>query len=190
MYIYVLPARLFFYSLRHAITCRIIWNQFAIPRDNAAEYDCVYHDLIVHSMPLRYIQIYKKGNNSRLKIRYSFTGGVTLQWYRNERDGVSNHWSLYCLFNRLFRAQMKENIKAPRHWLCPGNSPVTGEFPAQRTSNAENVSIGRHHELLYTHIWVLSDAISLWVNVEINATRCQHISLRGKVFFRSRVIIR
>ena len=30
--------------------------------------------------------------------------------------------------------------------LCVGNSPVTGEFPAQRTSNAENVSIWwRHH---------------------------------------------
>ena len=29
-----------------------------------------------------------------------------------------------------------------------GNSPVTGEFPAQMASNAENVSIWcRHHEL-------------------------------------------
>ena len=28
-----------------------------------------------------------------------------------------------------FQAQIKENIKAPRHWLCAGNSPVTGEFP-------------------------------------------------------------
>ena len=25
--------------------------------------------------------------------------------------------------------------------LCEGNSPVTGEFPAQRASNAENISI-------------------------------------------------
>ena len=25
--------------------------------------------------------------------------------------------------------------------LCEGNSPVTGELPAQRASNAENVSI-------------------------------------------------
>ena len=25
--------------------------------------------------------------------------------------------------------------------LCAGNSPVTGEFPAQRASNAENISI-------------------------------------------------
>ena len=31
--------------------------------------------------------------------------------------------------------------------LCVGNSPVTGEFPAQMTSNVENVSIWwRHHE--------------------------------------------
>ena len=30
--------------------------------------------------------------------------------------------------------------------LCEGNSPVTGEFPAQRASNAKNVSIWwRHH---------------------------------------------
>ena len=30
--------------------------------------------------------------------------------------------------------------------LCEGNPPVTGEFPAQRASNAENVSIWwRHH---------------------------------------------
>ena len=30
--------------------------------------------------------------------------------------------------------------------LCEGNSPVTGEFPAQRASNAENASIWwRHH---------------------------------------------
>ena len=32
--------------------------------------------------------------------------------------------------------------------LCAGNSPVTGEFPAQMASNAENVSISwRHHEI-------------------------------------------
>ena len=29
--------------------------------------------------------------------------------------------------------------------LCEGNSPVTGEFPAQMASNAENVSIWWHH---------------------------------------------
>ena len=46
------------------------------------------------------------------------------------------------LFTQPFvEVQIKENIKVPRHWpLCEGNSPVTGEFPAQRASNAENVS--------------------------------------------------
>ena len=36
------------------------------------------------------------------------------------------------------QAQIKENIKAPRHWPLCGNSQVTGEFPAQRASNTEN----------------------------------------------------
>ena len=32
--------------------------------------------------------------------------------------------------------------------LCVGNSPVTGEFPAQMASNAENGSIWwRHHDV-------------------------------------------
>ena len=30
-----------------------------------------------------------------------------------------------------------------------GNSPVTGEFPAQRASNAENVSIWLRHHAIY-----------------------------------------
>ena len=42
------------------------------------------------------------------------------------------------------QAQIKENIKAPIHWPLCGPGP--GEFPEQRASNAENVSIWwRHH---------------------------------------------
>ena len=26
-----------------------------------------------------------------------------LQWRHDERDGVSNHWRLHCLLNRLFK---------------------------------------------------------------------------------------
>ena len=34
--------------------------------------------------------------------------------------------------------------------LCVGNSPVTGEFPAQMASNTENVSIWwRHHAIVF-----------------------------------------
>ena len=55
------------------------------------------------------------------------------------------------LFTQPFiQTQIKENIKAPLRvtGLCVGNSPGTGEFPAQMVSNAENVSIWwRHHEI-------------------------------------------
>ena len=44
------------------------------------------------------------------------------------------------LFTKPFlQTQLKENIKAPRHWPLWGTSSGTGEFPAQMTSNAENV---------------------------------------------------
>ena len=41
------------------------------------------------------------------------------------------------------RRRSKATSKLRVTGLCEGNSPVTGEFPAQRASNAENVSI--HH---------------------------------------------
>ena len=70
----------------------------------------------------------------------------TLQWRHYGRDGVSNHQPHHCLLNRLFRRESKETSKFRVTGLCAGNSPVTGEFSAQRASNAENVSIWwRHH---------------------------------------------
>ena len=65
----------------------------------------------------------------------------TLQWRHNEHDGVSNHRRLECLLKRLFRRRWKKTPALRVTGLCEGNSPVTGEFPAQRASNAENVSI-------------------------------------------------
>ena len=47
-----------------------------------------------------------------------------------------------------FIHRSKKTSKLRVTGLCEGNSPVTGEFPAQRASNAENISIWwRHHEL-------------------------------------------
>ena len=66
----------------------------------------------------------------------------------NERDGVSNHQHHDYLLNRLFKAQIKENIKAPRHWPLCGEFTGPGEFPAQRTSNAEKVSIWWRYHLM------------------------------------------
>ena len=43
-------------------------------------------------------------------------------------------------------ADKKKTSKLRVTGLCVGNLPGTGEFPAQMTSNAENVSIWwRHH---------------------------------------------
>ena len=66
---------------------------------------------------------------------------TTLQWRHNDHDGGSNQQPHDCLLNRLFRRRSKKTSKLRVTGLCVGNSPVTGEFPAQRASNAENVSI-------------------------------------------------
>ena len=45
------------------------------------------------------------------------------------------------------RRRSKKTLQLRVAGLCAGNSPVTGEFPAQMASNAENVSIWwRHHD--------------------------------------------
>ena len=70
----------------------------------------------------------------------------TLHWRHHDHGGVSNHQPHGCLLNRLFRCRSKKTAKLRVTGLCVGNSPVTGEFPAQMASYAENVSIWwRHH---------------------------------------------
>ena len=63
------------------------------------------------------------------------------QWRYNQRASVSNHRRLDCLLNRLFKRRSKKTSKLCVTGLCEGNWRVTGEFTAQRTSNAEKVSI-------------------------------------------------
>ena len=70
----------------------------------------------------------------------------SLQWRNNERDGISIHRRIDCLPKRLFWCRSMKTSKLRVTDLCEGNSPVTGEFPAQRASDAENVPIWwRHH---------------------------------------------
>ena len=70
----------------------------------------------------------------------------SLRWRHNGCDSVSNHQPRECLLRRLIRRTSKKTSKLHVTGLCAGNSPETGEFPAQMASNAENVSIWwRHH---------------------------------------------
>ena len=80
---------------------------------------------------------------------------LPLQWCHNEWGGISNHQRFDCLLNCLIRRKSKKTSKLCVTGFCVGNSPVTGEFPAQRDSNLENVSIiWRHHDLQITFfIW-------------------------------------
>ena len=89
---------------------------------------------------------------------YLYAFGIPLRSYHTTaylhyNDVIMARWRLIWPTSTMFtqpfiQVQIKENIKAPRHWPLRGNSPVTGEFPAQMASNAENVSIWwRHHDL-------------------------------------------
>ena len=80
-------------------------------------------------------------NNLIQKVRNS----IALLWRHNGRGSVSNHQPHDCLLNRSCRCKSKKTSKIRVTGLCAWNSPVIGEFHAQKTSNAENVSIWWHH---------------------------------------------
>ena len=126
---------------------------------------------------------------SRLKVisRVHLVSLSILQWRHNECDGISDHQPHDCLLKRLFRRRSKKISKLCVTGLCAGNSPVTGEFPTKSDSNAENVSIWRHHhdlcekkscsmnrgDLIDTTIrhdmQTLSALLTLWGNVAVTS---------------------
>ena len=93
---------------------------------------------------------------------------LTLHWRHNDHAGVSNHQPDDCLLNRLFRRRSKKTSKLRVTGPLCGEFTGTGEFPAQRASYAENVSIWwRHHETLAKR-----SCNSWWPNNPI----CRHIT--------------
>ena len=58
---------------------------------------------------------------------------------------------------RLFRRRSKKTSKLRDTSLCEGNSPVNDEFPAQRASNTEKLSIWwRHHGVWYMSYCIIN----------------------------------
>ena len=112
-----------------------------------ASVNCVISDLILFGtcpLPKSMLIYYWSDAYNQTLVKFA------LQWRHNERDGVSNHQPHDCLLNLLFKRRSKKISKLRVTGLCAGNSPVTGEFPAQRASNAENVYIWwRHHGIKY-----------------------------------------
>ena len=114
-----------------------------------------YFQMTVKIHPLR---LYTFQYHHRFKCACIWTNNswFTLQWRHNGYNGVSNHQRHHCLLNSVFRRRSKKASKLRVTCHCAGNSPVTGEFPAQMASNAENVSISwRHHDTsVVTHFVV------------------------------------
>ena len=113
-------------------------------------------------IPHLYLIHFMKSNSGKTSVRWElarkgpqasgFRNAFALQWRHNERDRLSNHQPHDRLPNRLFGRRSKKTSKLRVTGLYEGNSAVTGEFPAQRASNAKNVSIWwRHHGLPLQH---------------------------------------
>ena len=100
----------------------------------------LFHTLFRHCAPTVRILLHQRH-------KYFITHHIdnTLRWRHNGHDSVSNHQPPQCLLNRLFGCRSKKTSKLRVTGLCAGNSPGTGEFPAQMASNAENVPIRWRH---------------------------------------------
>ena len=79
-------------------------------------------------------------------MKNSIMSACALRWRHDGRVVVSNHQPRDCSLKRPFRRRSKLRDTG----LCAGNSPMTGEFPAQMASHAENVSIWWRHHGLFT----------------------------------------
>ena len=115
----------------------------------------------IHWLQWRCVSIMRK-HTSNYQVPSS------LQWRHNGHDSDSNHHPRDCLPNRLFRCRSKKTSNLRVTGFCAGNSPVTGGFPAQIASNAENISIWwRHH--IYNHakhrrpVWIFSHWFHDWL---------------------------
>ena len=93
------------------------------------------------------------GNMGYCKMESRCHTAIPLRWRHNGHDSVSNHQTRDCFLNHLFRHRSKKTSKLRVTGFCVGNSPGTGEFPAQMASNAENVSIWwRHHDTIISYV--------------------------------------
>ena len=113
---------------------------------------------------------------------------LPLLWRHNGRGTVSNHQPHHCLLNRLFRSRSKKTPKLRVTGLSAGNSPETGEFPAQMANNAENVFIWwRHHDYSKSH-WSNQDPRHRWSFHTLYNVDAQKIALNERAYFQLNLI--
>ena len=133
-----------------------------------------YLSLIIMSMPSWWL--FQIDVNDKYAVCYYLN---PLQWRHDKYDGVSNHQPHDCLLNRLFRRRSKKISNLRLTGLCAGLSPITGEFPAQRPSNAENVSIWwRPHERWPSSATLMCVTWPQWDNTWDVSLNCQSLNCK------------
>ena len=95
---------------------------------------------------------------------------------------ITSHIIIYSTV--FFRRRSKKTSKLRVTCLCAGNSPVTGEFLAQRASNAENISIWWRHFVVITH----EIAMMIWWG-EPCQKGVTYIRTRGQDFSHSCLVV-
>ena len=107
----------------------------------------------------------------------------SLQWRHNKRDGVSNHRRLDCLLSRLFWRRSKKTPKLRVTGLCGGNSPVTGKFTSQTTSNESPADYHQGPAVLTILNKLLEIAFELAVIWDASTLICQsHCMLINAIY--------
>ena len=86
---------------------------------------------------------FKRDNNVPCNTEQNHYSDFLMSAMASQSSGVSIVCSTVC--------KIKENTKGPRHWSLKGNPPMTGGFPSQRASNAENIFIWWRHHLIQTN---------------------------------------
>ena len=119
---------------------------------------------IIFQITLQTLPPHVKGCNELMFSNIYINIVYSLQWRHNGRGGVTNHQPHDCLLKRLFRHRSKKTPKLPVIVLCTGNSPVTGEFPAQWASNAENDSIWWRHHVMNEMSFNINDTEQWYLN--------------------------
>ena len=110
------------------------------------------HDVYNVAFPLQVMSIDGIFVLNLLSIQFHFFHSLVIIFhYSAWCDGILNHQPHNCFSNRLFRWRSTESSKLCTTDLFVENSPVTDEFPAQRASNAENVTIWWRHHVYLTY---------------------------------------
>ena len=112
---------------------------------NHKSHDCLLQCMkwpVTHSPNSTWFWLELVGNCcERLKIIMKYTN---IQFC----ERLGHGWQFHPLYSTIYSgADQKKTSKLHVTGFCEGNSPVTGEFPAQRASNAENIPIWWCHHV-------------------------------------------